>query len=87
MCARSSCKFGRKLVQKLVQAEAMTDLRAEMQALLTRAADHEARRQAARDRGDELAIRQHEDELRRLWARYVALDHSSDNRQPMEAIR
>lgn len=65
----------------------MTDLRAEMQALLVRAADHEARRQLARDRGDELTMRQHEHELRRLWARYTALDRSTDTQQPTEATR
>ena len=65
----------------------VTDLRAEMQALLTRAADMEARRQLARDRGDELAMRQHESELRRLWARYTALDRSNDTQQPTEATR
>lgn len=65
----------------------MTDQRAEMQALLTRAADHEARRQAARDRGDLLAVRQHEDELLRLRARFVELDREADKQQPMEARR
>lgn len=65
----------------------MISAQAEMQALLTRAAEVEARRQLARDRGDELAMRQHEDELRRLWARYVALDRSTDPRLPMEATR
>lgn len=65
----------------------MTDHRAELQALLTRAADMEARRQLARDRGDELAMRQHEAELLRLRARYMALDRSTDTQQPMEARR
>jgi hypothetical protein len=65
----------------------LTDLRAELQALLTRAADTEARRQLARDRVNELAVRQHEDELRRLWARYTALDSSTDTQQPTEAAR
>jgi hypothetical protein len=65
----------------------MTDLRSEMQALLVRAADQEARRQAAADRGDAMALREHEAELRRLWARYVALDCQTDSQRPMEAQR
>ena len=50
-------------------------VRAEMQALCTRAADHESRRQAAIARDDHQAVREHEQELSRLWARYVDLEH------------
>jgi len=52
----------------------MTDAATEMRALLTRAADLEARRQAAQRRGDEPAERMAEDELRALWRRYTELE-------------
>jgi hypothetical protein len=58
-----------------------------MHALLTRAADQEARRQSAAYQGDVMAMREHEAELRRLWARYVALDYQIESQQPMEARR
>jgi len=47
----------------------------EMQALCVRAADQESRRQAALASGDHHAVREHELELSRLWARYVDLEH------------
>ena len=63
----------------------MNDQVTEMKAILVRAADTEARRQAARARGDEQTMRLHEFELRRLWQRYMTLDRSTH--QPKEAIR
>ena len=47
----------------------MTDREAELAALLTRAADMEARRQAAVLRGDYQAAREYELELSRLHSR------------------
>lgn len=52
----------------------MTDREAEMRSLCTRAADHEARRQAALQRGDWQAVQEHETELSRLWSRYCDLE-------------
>lgn len=49
-------------------------VRIELKALEVRAADAEARRQAARARGDERAERAAEDELRRLWRAYTDLE-------------
>jgi hypothetical protein len=43
-------------------------------ALLTKAAEAEARRQAARQRGDAEAERQAEDELRQLWREHAELE-------------
>lgn len=48
--------------------------RAEMQALCTRAAHAEAARQAAVERRDYSAVREHELELSRLWGRYIDLE-------------
>ena len=48
--------------------------RSESQALLTRAAEQEARRLAAAERGDVQAVREHEQELSRLWGRYCDLE-------------
>lgn len=45
----------------------------ERRALLTRAAEQEARRQAARERGEVAAMADAERELRRLWSRFVEL--------------
>ncbi len=45
----------------------------ERQAILTRAAEQEARRQSARERGDVQAERQAERELVRLWWRFGEL--------------
>jgi hypothetical protein len=54
----------------------VNDLEAELRALCTRAADAEARRQAARDRGDHHAEAALEEELRRLWRRHAAVETS-----------
>lgn len=48
--------------------------RAELQALLVRAAIAEAARQDARKRGDTVAERALEDEIRQLWARHADLE-------------
>jgi hypothetical protein len=45
----------------------------ERRAILTRAADQEARRQAARERGDLIAMADAERELARLWRRFGEL--------------
>jgi hypothetical protein len=50
---------------------------AEMQALCTRAAEQEARRQAAAARGDRDATREAELEISRLWARYLDLERQT----------
>lgn len=52
----------------------MNDRAAELRAILTRAADAEARRQAARDRGDGPAEAALEEELRRLWRRHAEIE-------------
>lgn len=53
----------------------MTDAaRNELQALLVRAAVAEAARQAAQARGDAVAERAAQDELRALWERHSALE-------------
>lgn len=49
-----------------------------LRALLTRAATLEVQRQAAVERGDHPAVREHEIELSRLWARYVDLDQRGE---------
>ena len=51
-----------------------TDHRAELQALLVRAADQEVRRQAARQRGDRDAEQAAEDEIRALWRRHAEIE-------------
>ena len=48
--------------------------RAELQALCVRAADQEAKRQAAIARGDVQAVRECEIELSRLWSRYLDIE-------------
>lgn len=48
--------------------------RAELQALCVRAADAEAKRQAAIARGDVQAVQEAECELSRLWSRYVDIE-------------
>lgn len=53
------------------------DARAEARALLTQAAIAEAARQAAIERGDLDAIREHERELSRLWRRYCDVEHET----------
>lgn len=56
----------------------MTDSqRNELQALLVRAAASEAQRQAAQARGDTLAVRAAEDDLRQLWARHADLERAA----------
>lgn len=50
------------------------DSKAEMQALCTRAAEQEARRQSAAARGDCDTAQAAERELSRLWARYLQLE-------------
>ena len=45
----------------------------ESRALLTRAAELEAKRQLHSGRGDVVSAKHCEDELRKLWAAYVAL--------------
>lgn len=56
----------------------MTDPHAELEALKTRAACEEARKQAAIARRDWPAARDAEIELSRLWARHCELErHSS----------
>jgi len=55
-------------------ANVWTALDPERQALLTRASEQEARRQAAQQRGDLEAAQAAERELRRLWSRYQELD-------------
>jgi hypothetical protein len=52
----------------------MTDTQTEAQALMTRAADIEAQRQAALARGDVHAVKEHELELSRIWARYLDIE-------------
>ena len=52
----------------------MNDADAEMRALLTRAADAEARRQAAHHAQDWPTLAQCEAELRRLWSRHSELE-------------
>jgi hypothetical protein len=51
--------------------------RNELQALLVRASVAEASRQAARTRGDELAERALEAELRELWQRHSELESAA----------
>jgi hypothetical protein len=51
----------------------MSDAESEMRAIATRAADHEAKRQAALQRRDHQAAREHETELSRLHIRYCNL--------------
>lgn len=56
----------------------MTEFRrSEAQALLTRAADIEAKRQAARRAHNVEHEQRLADELRRLWARYSALERAA----------
>jgi hypothetical protein len=57
----------------------VNDLEAELRALCTRAADAEARRQAARDRGDHHAEATLEEELRRLWRRHAEVEMSGSS--------
>jgi hypothetical protein len=52
-----------------------TDARTEQRAILTKAATVEAQRQLARQRGDEVAVREYERELRQLWSRHRELEH------------
>lgn len=52
----------------------MTDTQAEQKAILTRAADVEMQRQAARAAFNLDHQRRLEDELRRLWGRYAELE-------------
>ena len=54
----------------------MTDTRAEMRAILTRAATCEAERQAAQERRDSPAELAAERELRDLWKRYGELERA-----------
>lgn len=56
----------------------MTEREAEMQALCTRAATEEARRQQALERGDRQAAADAEIELSRLWSRYVDLGRQGE---------
>lgn len=51
--------------------------RAEMQAILTRAATLEAARQSARDRGDIAARDAAERELAALWRQYMDLERQA----------
>ena len=55
----------------------MTDRDAEQRAICTRAADWEARRQAAVKRGDRQAADRAEAEIARLWARYYDLENGA----------
>jgi hypothetical protein len=55
----------------------MTENENELQALLTRAAEQEARRQAARERGDTQAVWAAERELQKLWRRYGELERAA----------
>ena len=50
------------------------DLEAELRALLTRAADVEAKRQAAHLHADWPQVARLENELRRLWSRHDQLE-------------
>ena len=52
----------------------MTDRESELRAILTKAADVELKRQAARDAFNVEHERRLADELRRLWSRYAALE-------------
>ena len=52
----------------------MTEGEQELRALLTRAAEAEASRQAAKERGDTMARWIAERELQRLWRRYGQLE-------------
>lgn len=56
----------------------MTDRDAELRALLTRAADAEARRQAAHAEKDWPKLAQCEAELRRLWARHAEIEQRAE---------
>jgi hypothetical protein len=53
-------------------------IRSEMRAVLTRASDVEARRLAAKDRGDWPAVAQCERELSALWRRHADLECAGD---------
>ena len=56
----------------------MTDNEIELRALLTRAAEQEARRQSAREAGDQWGQYQAERELAALWRRYGQLERLID---------
>ena len=55
----------------------MTENEIELRALLVRAAEQEARRQAARERGDYPAQYEYERELAKLWRRYGVLERAA----------
>jgi hypothetical protein len=63
----------------------VTDVEAELRALCTRAAEAEARRQAARDRGDHHAEAALEEELRRLWRRHAEIENSGSGTKGMQS--
>ena len=55
----------------------MTDSQHELKALLVRAADTEAKRQAALTRGDRYQASMLEREMQRLWARHYELENAT----------
>jgi hypothetical protein len=62
-------------------------LEAKLRATLTMAACVEARRQAARERGDELAERAADDELRRLWRLHGEIERElAETASPAERV-
>jgi hypothetical protein len=56
----------------------MTDVEAELRAILTHAATVEAQRQAARDHDDAPAMAAAERELAALWRRHADLERQCD---------